>query len=193
MVSETFSLSTSPGRRLNVLPRLQLVFIAHAYRSRFQRLEKVYALGLLDSLPIDELNDVVMNGAPLRPAPTYDEFAPRYDEPLPPYPLRRTNSTRSTRSTRTMQSLRRWWASGSNNEEATTNAAATTAPAGVGEPPADIATPPSPTTTPSVPKSDQDPDKELFELPRYSVGQAGPSNAGASSSSANAVPPAALT
>lgn len=74
----------------------------------------MYSLGLLESLPLDELNDVVMNGAPLRPAPTYDETAPRFDEPLPPYPLRRTNSTRSGRS---MRSLRRWLGSNANEEE----------------------------------------------------------------------------
>ncbi|KND05029.1 uncharacterized protein SPPG_00708 [Spizellomyces punctatus DAOM BR117] len=89
-----------------VLWVMMLFAIIYAYHTRFKRLTRVFKMGILDSLPIDELNDVVMHGAPLRSAPDYDETAVRYDEPLPLYPARRTESSSSRGTT---QSWRRWW------------------------------------------------------------------------------------
>ncbi|KNC95826.1 uncharacterized protein SPPG_09575 [Spizellomyces punctatus DAOM BR117] len=89
-----------------------------AYRSKFHRLKEVSQLGLLASLPEEELNDIVMNGANVRPPPQYDDMLMRYDEPLPAYPnsstragsVRSLRSVRSTRSMLTIRSMTRWWA-----------------------------------------------------------------------------------
>ncbi|KAJ3164512.1 hypothetical protein HDU88_005389 [Geranomyces variabilis] len=51
-----------------------------AYRAKVLRLKKIHSLGLLGTLPSDEVNDVVMNGRALRTPPVYD-----WEEPLPPY------------------------------------------------------------------------------------------------------------
>ncbi|KAI8908792.1 hypothetical protein DFJ77DRAFT_550849 [Powellomyces hirtus] len=81
-----------------------------AYRMKFKRLKKINSLGLLQNLPEDELNDVVMNGATLRTPPPYSMD----DEPLPMYGgdscPRRAGSMRSTRTGRSL-GLSRWWAS----------------------------------------------------------------------------------
>ncbi|KAI9104824.1 hypothetical protein DFS34DRAFT_214842 [Phlyctochytrium arcticum] len=73
-----------------------------AYRLKFHRLKQVNSLGLLPSLPEEELNDIVMNGAPLRPAPEYDDMMLRWDEPLPMY----TNREGVVPDNRSMRSVR---------------------------------------------------------------------------------------
>ncbi|KAI9094105.1 hypothetical protein DFS34DRAFT_253616 [Phlyctochytrium arcticum] len=89
---------------------LMLVVILRAYKTRLRRLHNVYNTGLLDTIPIEELNNVVMNGAEIAAAPGYDVYAPRFDEPLPTYAprLRRTGSVASGWTTRSGRSGRSW-------------------------------------------------------------------------------------
>ncbi|KAJ3126215.1 hypothetical protein HK098_007771 [Nowakowskiella sp. JEL0407] len=74
-----------------------LIIMFIVYRRKSIRLERVYKLGLLATIPFSELNSVVLYNSPISDAPTYDETAIRFDDPLPLYPPRR-GSLRSVQS-----------------------------------------------------------------------------------------------
>ncbi|KAJ3147208.1 hypothetical protein HDU89_005805 [Geranomyces variabilis] len=105
-----------------------------AYRAKVLRLKKIHSLGLLGTLPSDEVNDVVMNGRALRTPPVYD-----WEEPLPPYMTgdgagaTTTTTTAAAVLARRSASVRSFWtartAAGSVNGGGAAAAATTTTPA----------------------------------------------------------------
>ncbi|KAJ1565101.1 hypothetical protein HK096_004560 [Nowakowskiella sp. JEL0078] len=75
------------------------------YRRKSIRLEKIYNLGMLATIPFNELNAIVLFNAPITETPEYDEMAIRFDDPLPLYPVTRTASMNSRTSRRSRASV----------------------------------------------------------------------------------------
>ncbi|KAJ1547839.1 hypothetical protein HK096_010609 [Nowakowskiella sp. JEL0078] len=82
-----------------------IIIMLFIYRRKSKRLEKIYKLGMLATIPFNELNAVVLYNAPISETPEYDEMAIRFDDPLPLYPLTRTASMNSRASRRSRTSV----------------------------------------------------------------------------------------
>ncbi|KAJ3185472.1 hypothetical protein HDU87_000093 [Geranomyces variabilis] len=94
-----------------------------AYRNKILRLKKIHSLGLLGTLPSDEVNDVVMNGRALRTPPVYD-----WEEPLPPY-MTGDGAGATTAAARRSLSVRSFWTARTAAGSVNGGAAPTPAPA----------------------------------------------------------------
>ncbi|KAI8825050.1 uncharacterized protein EV422DRAFT_243440 [Fimicolochytrium jonesii] len=81
---------------------LLLLVTCSAYMVKALRLKKMSALGILQTLSEEELNDIIMNGAGLSAPPDYNLA----DEPLPAYPAAGVQRNGSVRSVAT--SVRTW-------------------------------------------------------------------------------------